>query len=331
MPGRRPPFTFVELLAVGAVISVLAACLLPALGKARDAAYRAACLSNLRNLAVAFTAYSRQFDNYYPPVSLRDPELALGLHHDTPGADQSGWVGWQAYLGHHLIGAAPKQVPAVFQCPFDHAAAPGNPLFPGEGPRGDLRVSYARFRPDGVTESLLQTAAPLRREERGRACYSWPYRFGDFRCATTTPDGQVRCAYDCDVDDDRIMANAPERVWLVADNHRGKRQGYRSWDTMLSGALWWQPPASAGLPGAGEAGHGTAHRGGARLHGLAYDGHAEGLRSDRRPHTSYRLTQRAPGVMRWYRETATGAALSGGLINPPIAYDGRGYSPVAAP
>jgi len=60
-------FTLVELLVVIAIIAMLAALLLPALERARDAAQRAVCQCNLRQIGCAVALYANSWEGWCPP------------------------------------------------------------------------------------------------------------------------------------------------------------------------------------------------------------------------------------------------------------------------
>ena len=71
---KNKAFTLIELLVVISIIALLLAILMPSLQKAKEAGMRAVCLSNLHQLAIAWTA--AQPGQTHALCGARNPEQA---------------------------------------------------------------------------------------------------------------------------------------------------------------------------------------------------------------------------------------------------------------
>jgi len=269
----RPGFTLVELLVVIAIIGILIALLLPAVQAAREAARRAQCTNNLRQMGIGLHNYHDTLKSFPPgaiywtaDMSHPDWQLNRGsmLLHLLPYVEQGplydmfDFTSPPAYQQFAVVPSTGSPYIAgtvlpVYKCPSD-TTADRNSIHVDGIPAGSMATfSYAGSR--GPTHTGNNPAGPCP-EYASYLAYRFSYnsytpagpftRYGSYCCKMRdVRDGLSNTIFVGEVRGD--CQSAIRRGWAHQSNGQGMMStiypiNYDSCQTDLSlgGCRWWQ-------------------------------------------------------------------------------------------
>lgn len=148
---KRTAFTLLELLVVMVILGVLIAIILPAMRHAKEQGKRVVCLSNQRNLALAWTLYADDNDYYMCspcPKWYGDDQECSWIYWDVSWSWPRNWTisQWEQSMRQGVLWDYNQKGAGVYRCP--------------SGQKNEL-ITYAGFASMGWKE-------PLDRPEDGK-------------------------------------------------------------------------------------------------------------------------------------------------------------------
>jgi prepilin-type N-terminal cleavage/methylation domain-containing protein len=225
MRAPQKAFTLIELLVVIAIIALLMAILLPVLNGAKERARATVCMSNLRQISLAWVEYSTDWNGFLPGSTMDCYRVRTGGGINYYTFKTLCWLG--SLNGGSLSGSGDNKNPRLYM-PFVGAVfkyvanqekvyvCPSDKFYRIKNPDEDPRYSY--------TAPFLLTGAPVSLLKRTRWAVdfdAWDYR-NDWR---TKPMGESQPWMITEEDETYYLANVQDSAWsnwdMITNRHFG--------------------------------------------------------------------------------------------------------------
>ena len=139
-------FTLIELMVVIAIIAILAGILFPVFAGARDKADQIACISNMRQIGMAFHMYANDWNELLPPQVVDAATGELGYRNWSYGwNNMPSTPTVKASIAYLVYALEPYMQDAIWFCPNDVWRKVGTQPFgtPARAQAGEISYSYA--------------------------------------------------------------------------------------------------------------------------------------------------------------------------------------------
>ncbi len=268
IPAVQPAFTLIELLVVISIIALLIGILLPALAAAREAARGSACLSNVRQIGIAYYSYAADNNDasipfVISPVASVFDQRPFEWVRDSPGQGQF-WTS-RMFYGDYIGTTQGFKCPSfegddIISTALDN---PGNAFFPQEFNAEWTRSDY------GYNAIYLGTQIGLRIVREGAGTLAAPQNYDTPEVADIRSPSETNAFMDA-MDIRELVTN---------DEFVSVPYVYPSYDdpSIQTGFADARHRRSFDPKAAGESANPTSGIGGSGMNVAFADGHAESL------------------------------------------------------
>jgi len=204
---RERAFTLTEVLVVVAIIAILVAILLPVLSSVKKRGRQTTCLSNLKQLGLAFALYTDHYEDMFPTPGSRFKY----------GPQPEDWIWWQPGRDVNRSSIVPfisRFNSNLFRCPQDEDALKLAAAPPAKKVPYVYSYSFTSYDLEGETNPGMSTIVTKKSRKR------YPFKTSQVK----DPSSKIMLVDEdrATIDDSRWVPMEAWRPNLISKRHQGK-------------------------------------------------------------------------------------------------------------